>query len=87
MTEQKDLFPKAHKDLVLATLDSYEKELNEKMQKTIDVITKKKDELEDIGNDLQSLRLARKYVEDEMAVEAELYLPEGDVDVSASERA
>lgn len=85
MTEQKDLFPRAHKDLVLVTLDNYEKELNEKIQKALDVITKKKTELEEIGNDLQALRLAKKYVTAEMAAETDPF--EVDEEIPTSEQA
>lgn len=85
MTEQKDLFPKAHKALVLATLDSYEKELNEKMQKTLDTIEKKNEELVAIGDGLKSLRLARKYVDEEMAAEAEPFPVEVSIDSAATE--
>lgn len=85
MTEQKDLFPRAHKDLVLVTLDNYEKELNEKIQKALDVITKKKTELEEIGNNLQALRLAKKYVTAEMATETDPF--EVDEEIPTSEQA
>ncbi len=48
-------------------LENYEKDTNDRMQKTIDAIGKKKDELEIIGKELQSIRQAKKYVQDEMA--------------------
>ena len=69
MTEQTTLFPKAHKEVVISMLENYEKETNDRMQKTIDVITKKKEELEIIGKELQTIRQAKKYAEAEMAVD------------------
>ena len=66
MTEQTALFPKAHKEVVISMLENYEKETNDRMQKTIDVITKKKEELEIIGKEIQTIRQAKKYVEAEM---------------------
>ena len=68
MTEQTALFPKAHKEVVISMLENYEKDTNDRMQKTIDAITKKKDELEIIGKELQAIRQAKKYVEAEMLV-------------------
>lgn len=75
MSEQETLFPKAHKEVVLSMLENYEKDTNDRMQKTIDAITKKKDELEIIGKELQMIRQAKKYVEAEMIVDEAFEAP------------
>jgi hypothetical protein len=60
------LFPDSHKQAVIFMLENYEKSLNELMQKTIDGITKKKEELEAVGQELKMLRQAKAWATDEM---------------------
>jgi hypothetical protein len=75
MPEQTALFPKAHKEVVISMLENYEKETNDRMQKTIDAVTKKKEELEIIGKELQTIRQAKKYVEAVVFPESQEALP------------
>ncbi len=58
----KELFPESEKDRVVFTLERYEKATNSEIQKTLDAIAKKKEELESLQAGLMRIREAKKIV-------------------------